>query len=288
MKMDLQLKMLREHMLNHIKRMWHQHQRIHIYIIVVITVLSIVGCTGCSETKDGTAGDASQAGFEQTMSVADSLYNGMQFRDAYDLYVQLLDSKEAEADSEKKLRVLNSLSNASELSGHKDMENKWLQQQMDLAEATGNDYYHAMAYVEMGQNIFFEGDREKGIEYVNEAISLMAKTDCNSADHLTHGFLNLLASLRFTAAEADSASILWDLYRRLHFLEIFSVELEDEFLESQFAAAKGFTDFYTRTMEAKLWYLRLKFDPERSYEIEGIYEMYSRDHAIVAFYVKKM
>lgn len=72
------------------------------------------------------------------------------------------------------------------------------------------------------------------------------------------------------------------------FLEIFSVELQDEFLESQFAAAKGFTDFYTRTMEAKLWYLRLKFDPERSYEIEGIYEMYSRDHAIVAFYVKKM
>ena len=29
----------------------------------------------------------------------------------------------------------------------------------------------------MGQNIFFEGDRERGIEYVNEAISLMAKSD---------------------------------------------------------------------------------------------------------------
>ena len=139
------------------------------------------------------------------MGVADSLYNCMQFRDAYDLYVQLLDSKEAEADSEKKLRVLNSLSNVSELSGHKDMENKWLQQQMDLAEATGNDYYHAMAHVSMGQNIFFEGDREKGIEYVNEAISLMAKTDCNSADHLTHGFLNLLTSLYSEMKDYDSA-----------------------------------------------------------------------------------
>ena len=29
----------------------------------------------------------------------------------------------------------------------------------------------------MGQGIFFEGDREKGIQYVNEAIDLMAKTD---------------------------------------------------------------------------------------------------------------
>ena len=81
-------------------------KRIHIYIIVVITVLSIVGCTGCSETKDGTAGDAGLAGFEQRMRVADSLFNGMQFRDAYDMYLQLLESKELEADSEKRLRVL--------------------------------------------------------------------------------------------------------------------------------------------------------------------------------------
>jgi len=176
-------------------------QTFKLLILMAVAALT-VGCSECSDRKDG---DASGADFEQRMRVADSLYNGMQFRDAYDLYVQLLDSKEAEADSEKKLRVLSSLSNASELSGHKDMENKWLQQQMDLAEATGNDYYHAMAYVEMGQNIFFEGDREKGIEYVNEAISLMAKTDCNSADHLTHGFLNLLTSLYSEMKDYDSA-----------------------------------------------------------------------------------
>ena len=113
---------------------------------MAVAVLTV----GCSECSDKTAGDTGRADFEQSMRVADSLYNGMQFRDAYDLYVKLLDSKEAEADSEKKLRVLSSLSNTSELSGHKDMENKWLQQQMDLAKATGNDYYHAMAYVSMG------------------------------------------------------------------------------------------------------------------------------------------
>jgi tetratricopeptide (TPR) repeat protein len=132
----------------------------------------IESCAGCGNTKDGAAGNAGHADFEQTMRMADSLYSNMQFRDAYDLYVQLLDSKEAEADSEKKLRVLSSLSNVSELSGHKDEENKWLQQQMDLAEETGNDYYHAMAHVSMGQNVFFEGDREKGIQYVNEAVTI--------------------------------------------------------------------------------------------------------------------
>ena len=165
----------------------------------------IVSCAGCGDKKELGAGNAGNADFEQTMSTADSLYNGMQFRDAYDLYVQLLDSKEAKADSEKKLRVLSSLSNASELSGHKDEENKWLQQQIDLAEATGNDYYHAMAHVSMGQNIFFEGNREKGIHYVNEAIDLIAKTDRDDADHLTHSFLNLLASLYSEMKDYDSA-----------------------------------------------------------------------------------
>lgn len=165
----------------------------------------IAGCAGCGDTKELAAGNSGDADFEQTMRVADSLYNGMQFRDAYDLFLQLLDNKEVSADSEKKLRVLSSLCNASELSGHKDEENKWLQQQMDLAEETGNDYYHAMAHVSMGQNVFFEGDREKGIQYVNEAISLMANTDRDDADHLTHGFLNLLTSLYSEMKDYDSA-----------------------------------------------------------------------------------
>ena len=176
-----------------------------VYILYIVVVAMIESCAGCGNTKDGAAGNAGNADFEQTMRVADSLYSSMQFRDAYDLYLQLLDSKEAEADDEKRLRVLSSLSNVSELSGHKDMENKWLQQQMDLAEATGNDYYHAMAQVSMGQNIFFEGNRERGIQYVNEAISLMAKSDRDDADHLTHGFLNLLASLYSEMKDYDSA-----------------------------------------------------------------------------------
>ena len=173
---------------------------------VFITVATLtIGCSGSGDKKDLAAGNAGKTDFEQRMRVADSLFNGMQFRDAYDLYVQLLGSEEVEADSEKKLRVLSSLSNTSELSGHKDMENKWLQQQLDLAKATGNDYYQAMALVSMGQNVFFEGDREKGIQYVNEAISLMANTDRDDADNLTHGFLNLLTSLYSEMKDYDSA-----------------------------------------------------------------------------------
>ena len=98
-------------------------QTLKLLIFVAVAALT----AGCSECSDGTVVDAGLADFEQTMHVADSLYSSMQFRDAYDLYEQLLDSKEAKADNEKRLRVLSSLSNASELSGHKDMENKWLQ-----------------------------------------------------------------------------------------------------------------------------------------------------------------
>jgi len=185
-----------------------------IYIFYIVVVAMIESCEGCDDTKDGATGDYGNADFDRTMSVADSLYNCMQFRDAYDLYLQLLNNPVVEADSEKKLNVLSSISNASELSGHKAEETKWLQQQLDLAKETGNDYYHAMALVSMGQNIFFEGDREKGIQYVNEAIDLIAKTERGNTDHLTHGFLNLLASLYGEMKDYDSA--LQTVERNLH------------------------------------------------------------------------
>ena len=179
-------------------------QTLALVCFIVVATLTI-GCSGYSDMKDGAAGDSGNADFDQTMSVADSLFNCMQFRDAYDLYLQLLNNPVAEADSEKKLNLLSSISNASELSGHKAEETKWLQQQLDLAKETGNSYFHAMALVSMGQNIFFEGDRAKGIQYVNEAIDLIAKTDRGNTDHLTHGFLNLLASLYSEMKDYDSA-----------------------------------------------------------------------------------
>lgn len=84
-------------------------------------MIGITGCTNTTNTQDAAQTDK---GFDQTMAVADSLYNCMQFRDAYKLYLQLLDSKEAEANSEKRLNVLNALSNTSELSGHKVEQHK--------------------------------------------------------------------------------------------------------------------------------------------------------------------
>ena len=176
----------------------------YIYIIGMVAVLAIVGCTESDGTK-GAAGGSQDAGFDHAMRVADSLYNCMQFRDAYKLYLQLLDSKETETDSEKRLSVLNALSNTSELSGHKVEQHKWLQQLYDLAEQTDNDYYQSLAHITMGQNLFFEGDREKGIYSVNEAIRLMEKTDRENTDHLVHGYLNLLASLYSEMRDFDNA-----------------------------------------------------------------------------------
>ena len=177
-----------------------------LHIIFLITVLTIVGCTECGDTKDATQADGSlNASFDQAKGVADSLYDNMQFRDAYKLYQQLLDSKEVEADSEKRLCVLNALSNTSELSGHKVEQHKWLQQLLDLAEQTGNDYYQSLAHITMGQNLFYEGNHEKGIYGVNLAIDLMAKTDRENTDHLMHGYLNMLASMYGEMKDYDNA-----------------------------------------------------------------------------------
>ena len=126
-----------------------------LYIIYIVISVLTISCTGC-DTKDAAIESSTQGGFIQVMGEADSLYNRMQFRDAYNLYLQLLDNEEVKADSEKKLDVLNSLCNCSELSGHKAEQTQWLQQLISLAKQTGNDYYHAMGLGSMGLNIFYE------------------------------------------------------------------------------------------------------------------------------------
>ncbi len=46
----------------------------------------------------------------------------------------------------------------------------------------------------MRQHVFYEGDREQGIKYANEAIDLIAKTDREDTDHLKscRNILNLV------------------------------------------------------------------------------------------------
>lgn len=127
-----------------------------IYIILLfMAVVLFAGCTGCDKTETFSQADVNTSSFSNVRDTADSLYNCMQFRDAYDLYQQMLDD----------------------------------------ATQTGNDYYRSLVLMSMGQDVFYEGDREKGIRYVNEAIGIMAKTDRADADHLTHGFLIILARL---------------------------------------------------------------------------------------------
>lgn len=165
----------------------------------------MTGCTGIGNTEDSATDGSNQAGFDRIMAKADSLHNSMQFRDAYDLYLQLLDNRETEADNEKKLSVLNALCTTSELAGHKAEEPKWLKQLLDLAMQTGNNYYHSMALMEMGTNVFYEGDHEKGIQNVSKAIELMTKTNRQETDHLTHGYLIMLARLYGEMKDDESA-----------------------------------------------------------------------------------
>ena len=171
-----------------------------IYILFIISAILMVGCTGGDTNNEAQVGD-----FDQTMHVADSLYNSMEFRDAYDLYLQLLDNKEAKADDEKMLNVLNSLCMASELAGHKADQTKWMQQLLDLAKQTGNAYYESMGMMSMGKRLYYEGDRQQGVRYVNEAIDMMAKTGREDADHLNHGLMIILAGLYNEMNDLDNA-----------------------------------------------------------------------------------
>ncbi len=131
-----------------------------IYLMILGMAVLVMGCAGDGSKNGAQQADAANGGFDQTMRTADSLYNNMQFRTAYDLYLQLLDTEEAQADSEKRLNVLNSLCMASELSGHKAEQTQWLQQLLDLAKEENNAYYQSMALLSMGKRLFYEGDQQ--------------------------------------------------------------------------------------------------------------------------------
>ena len=161
-------------------------QRLHLILFIVVVFMT--GCSG--EAKETQTNEPSP--FDQTMREADSLYNSMQFRDAYDLYLELLDDKEAKADSEKMLNVLNSLCMASELADHKMEQSKWMRQLIDLAKKTGNAYYESLGLEAMGKRIYSEGNRQQGIQYVKDALDLIAATDREDADHLVHSYMLIL------------------------------------------------------------------------------------------------
>lgn len=174
-------------------------------IILTIAPVLLVDCTGSGERSVFSPDVRDSSSFARIMGEADSLYSTMQFRESYDLYLSLLDNEEVKTDADKRMSVLDALCSVSELSGHQIEQNEWLRQLIDLSTQSNNDYYHSLALVKMGQNVFYEGDRELGIRYVNEAVDLMAKTNRADTDHLMYHHLIMLARMYGEMKDYDNA-----------------------------------------------------------------------------------
>ena len=126
---------------------------------------------------------------------ADSLYNNMQFREAYEVYCDLLDNHEVKKDSDKYLTILNDLCDVCDVLGRKTELMVYLQQMLDLSIATNNDYYHSLALMMIGKRLHYEGDRVKCYDYMEQAVKLMERTNRHNKDHLLHSQLNVLSTL---------------------------------------------------------------------------------------------
>lgn len=95
-------------------------------IILTIAPVLLVDCTGSGEQHVFSPDVRDSSSFTRIMGEADSLYSTMQFREAYDLYLSLLDNEEVKTDADKRMSVLNALCSVSELSGHQIEQNEWL------------------------------------------------------------------------------------------------------------------------------------------------------------------
>ena len=146
-----------------------------------------------------------QTSFEQAIHQADSLYNNMRFREAYDIYVSQLDSREVKQDAQKRMKLLNDLCDVCDLVGQMNNQMVYLHQLLDLSQQQGDKYYHSLALMMTGKRLFYEGDQQKGLEYVEKAVDMMAETDRPDTDHLIHSQLNVLITLCNTAKEVQKA-----------------------------------------------------------------------------------
>lgn len=126
---------------------------------------------------------------------ADSLYNCMQFREAYEVYLGLLDNYEVKKDNEKKLVVLNDLCDVCDVLSRKSELMSYLQQMLDISIATGNDYFHSTALMMLGKRLYYEGDKVKSFDFIEQAVKLMANSNRHDKDHLLHCQLNVLSTL---------------------------------------------------------------------------------------------
>ena len=174
--------------------------RLHLSILLLAAI-----AVGCSSNADKQQAPASTTSFDRTMHEADSLYNSMHFREAYDLYRQLLDHPEAQNDNEKRMNALNSLCMTSELADHKSEQTTWMKQLLDLAQKTGDDYYHSQGLLAMGKRVYEEGDKQRGIDYVKKSIDLIDKSKRQDADHLAHSQMIILAGLYNEMQDYDNA-----------------------------------------------------------------------------------
>lgn len=160
----------------------------HRLLLTLGVALTLVGCA-----TDGRK--ISDADFATAVHEADSVYNSMAFNDAYARYRQLLDRSDVRQDNAKRLEVLASLCDVSELASQKNDQMQWLQQLLDLARACHDDYYLSQGLMLMGKHVCREGDSQQGIGYIREAIGLMERADRPNADHLAHGQMNVLGNI---------------------------------------------------------------------------------------------
>lgn len=144
--------------------------------------------------------------FRISMSEAVVRYNSMDFKEARDIFVSLLDSKEAKTDRASELDLINSIVQSSELIGSKEEVSKYLKLLLEKSEEYEDHYYRSLALHMLGKQLFYDGDRTRGIGYVRQGAALMAACT-KKVDYRfqLYSQLKCLASLYCDSGQFDKA-----------------------------------------------------------------------------------
>ena len=132
-------------------------------------------------------------------------YNHMEFREARTIYERMARSQEVRKDKEKMMKVLQDLCDVNDVLTNRKELMESIQQLLKVSTEQHSDYYLSIAKMMLGKNLFYDGQRADGIQYVREAVELMATTKKADSQHLLHSQLNVLATLYIENGQPEKA-----------------------------------------------------------------------------------
>lgn len=142
----------------------------------------------------------------------DLYYNGGYHYRALKSYRNAIESDSIRRNDEDYMDLLHRMITIYDALQNDQKRAQYVQLLMDKAQATGNKAMHAVALFNLGKMLYYQGNRDRGYEYIYRAIDEMKDTDYKyKYDNLRYHYNTLLIMQKWDRRYEDALKTMDDL-----------------------------------------------------------------------------